>query len=148
MSRKKHDSSEILKLYRIPNHSLKHTYHTLQAFRNFDFFFLTRICFSFCLILAYDLRSQNLSFVAPIPEQTGTTTMHFPEVSGGKYQKLPEWKLGEIGQINVFQNRMLFQWGKMNQKFMFFSAPYTKNREKISPNFSAGNFKYGFLGAS
>ncbi len=29
------------------------------------------------------LRTQNLSFVAPIPEQIGTTTMHFPEVSGG-----------------------------------------------------------------
>ena len=36
-------------------------------------------------ILVYDLRTQNLSFVAPIPEQTGTTTMHFPEVSGGTY---------------------------------------------------------------
>ena len=35
--------------------------------------------------LVYDLRTQNLSFVAPIPEQTGTTTMHFPEVSGGTY---------------------------------------------------------------
>ncbi len=31
--------------------------------------------------IVYDLRTQNLSFVAPIPEQTGTTTMHFPEVS-------------------------------------------------------------------
>ncbi len=43
---------------------------------------------------------------------------------------------------------MLFQWGKMNQKFMFLSAACTKNRENFSPNFSAGNFLYGFLGAS
>ncbi len=35
--------------------------------------------------------------------------------------------------MNVFQNRMLFQWGKINQKFMFFSAPCTNNREKNSP---------------
>ena len=28
----------------------------------------------------YDLRTQSLNFVAPIPEQMGTTTMHFPEV--------------------------------------------------------------------
>ncbi len=33
--------------------------------------------------IVYDLRTQNLSFVAPIPEQPGVTTMHFPEVSGG-----------------------------------------------------------------
>ena len=33
--------------------------------------------------LVYDLRTQNLSFVSPISEQIGTTTMHFPEMQGG-----------------------------------------------------------------
>ncbi len=37
--------------------------------------------------VVYDLRAQNLRFVAPMPEQIGTTTLHFPEVSGGTYQK-------------------------------------------------------------
>ena len=36
-------------------------------------------------VIVYDLRTQNLNFVAPIPEQTETTTVHFPEVSGGTY---------------------------------------------------------------
>ncbi len=36
-------------------------------------------------ILVYDLGTQNLNFVAPIPEQVGTTKMHFSEVSGGTY---------------------------------------------------------------
>ena len=35
--------------------------------------------------IVYGLRTQNLNFVAPIPEQLGTTTMHFPEVSGDTY---------------------------------------------------------------
>ncbi len=30
--------------------------------------------------LVYDLGTQNLNFVAPIPEQVGTTTMHFSDV--------------------------------------------------------------------
>ncbi len=34
--------------------------------------------------IVYDLRTQNLNFVAPITEQTGTTTVHFPEVSAGQ----------------------------------------------------------------
>ncbi len=33
-------------------------------------------------LIVYDLRTQNLNFVSPVPEQIGTTTMHFPEVSG------------------------------------------------------------------
>ncbi len=33
-------------------------------------------------IIVYDLGTQNLNFIAPIPEQVGTTTMHFSEVSG------------------------------------------------------------------
>ncbi len=36
-------------------------------------------------MLVYDLRTQNLNFVAPIPGQVGTTTMHFSEVSGDTY---------------------------------------------------------------
>ncbi len=35
--------------------------------------------------LVYNLRTQKLKFVAPMPEQIGTTTMHFPEGSGGPY---------------------------------------------------------------
>ncbi len=31
--------------------------------------------------IVYDLRTQNLNFVAPIPEQIETTAMHFPELS-------------------------------------------------------------------
>ncbi len=98
--------------------------------------------------IVYDLRTKNLSSVAPIPEQIGTTTMHVPEVPGGTYQKLLEWKLGEMSQINVFRNRMYLQWKKMDQNLMFFSASGTKNREKTLPIFSAGNLWYGFLGAS
>ncbi len=36
-------------------------------------------------LLVYNLRTQNLKFVAPMPEQTGTPTMHFSNVSGGPY---------------------------------------------------------------
>ena len=34
-------------------------------------------------IIVYDLRTENLNFVVPIPEQVRTTTMHFSEVSVG-----------------------------------------------------------------
>ncbi len=37
--------------------------------------------------IVYRLRAQNLTFVAPMPEQVGILTMYFPEVSGGTYQK-------------------------------------------------------------
>ena len=57
-------------------------------------------------VIVYDLRAQNLRFVAPMPEQSGTPTMHFLEVSGGTYQKFSSPKLGELGQIDVFQYRM------------------------------------------
>ena len=33
--------------------------------------------------VVYDLRAQNLRFIALMPEQIGTPTMHFPQVSGG-----------------------------------------------------------------
>ena len=39
---------------------------------------------SLCIVV-YDLRTQILNFVAPIPEQVETTTMHFSEVSGGTF---------------------------------------------------------------
>ncbi len=68
----------------------------------------------FALIVVYQLMAKNLTFVAPMPEQVGTLTMHFPEVSGGTYQKLSSPKLGELGQIDIFQYRMLSQWGKSN----------------------------------
>ncbi len=32
-------------------------------------------------LFVYDLRTKNLNFIAPIPEQDGTTTIHFSEVS-------------------------------------------------------------------
>ena len=53
------------------------------------------------LTLVYRLRAQNLTFVAPMPDQAGTTTMHFSEVSGGTYQKFSSPKLGELDQIDV-----------------------------------------------
>ena len=56
--------------------------------------------------MVYDLRTQNLRFVAPMPEQIGTTTVHFREASGGTYQKFSSPKLGEPGQIDVFEYRM------------------------------------------
>ncbi len=43
--------------------------------------------------VVYQLRAQNLTFVASMPEQAGTLTMHFPEVSGGTYQKFSAQKL-------------------------------------------------------
>ena len=47
-----------------------------------------------------------MTFVAPMPEQVGTLTMHFPEVLGGPYQKFSSPKLGELGQIdNLFMYR-------------------------------------------
>ncbi len=43
--------------------------------------------------LVYDLRTQNMNFVAHIPEQVGTTIMHFSEVSGGTYFNMAFWRL-------------------------------------------------------
>ena len=62
-------------------------------------------CYNIVMIV-YDLRAQNLRFVAPIPEQIGTPIMYFLEVSGGTYQKFSLPKLGELGQIDVFQYHM------------------------------------------
>ncbi len=56
--------------------------------------------------VVYDLRAKNVKFVAPMPEQIGTPTMHFPEVSGDTYQKFSSPKLGELSQIDVFQYPM------------------------------------------
>ncbi len=53
-------------------------------------------------VVVCDLRAQNLSFVAPMPEQIGTSIMYFPEVSGDTYQKFSSPKLGELGQIDIF----------------------------------------------
>ncbi len=36
-------------------------------------------------MIVYNLRTQNFSFVAPIPEQIGTTTMHFPDQCVRRY---------------------------------------------------------------
>ncbi len=98
-----------------------------------DWLYLTQTCF--IRLIVYRLGAQNLTFVAPMPEQVGTLTAHFPEVSGGTYQKFSPPKLGELGQIDVFQNRMLSQWGKSDQKLRFFNIPRTKNREKLTLNF-------------
>ncbi len=97
-------------------------------------------------VLVYDLRAQNLRFVAPMPEQIGTTAMHFLEVSGGTYKKFSSPKLGKLGQIDCFQYHMLSQWGKNNPKLMFFSIPCTKNREKLTLNFWAENFQHSSPG--
>ena len=35
--------------------------------------------------IVYDLGTQKMNFVAPMPEQIGTSAMHFPEVLGGTY---------------------------------------------------------------
>ncbi len=35
--------------------------------------------------IVYNMNTQKLKFVACMPEQTGISTMHFPEVSGGTY---------------------------------------------------------------
>ncbi len=43
-------------------------------------------------LLVYDRRAQNLKFVALMPEQMGTLTLHFPEVSGGTYAPLRPWE--------------------------------------------------------
>ena len=32
--------------------------------------------------VVYDMGTQKMKFVAPMPEQIGTSTMHFPEVLG------------------------------------------------------------------
>ncbi len=62
--------------------------------------------------LVYDLKSVGalkIEFVAPIPEQISTYTMHFSNVSGGPYQKLPAQKLGELGHFSV-QFAQIFGW--------------------------------------
>ena len=41
----------------------------------------------FCSITGVTGVDPNLNFVARIPKQFETTTVHFPEVSGGTYQK-------------------------------------------------------------
>ena len=38
--------------------------------------------------VVYDVWTQNLSIVAHIPEQIGTTTMDFSKVSGGTYKRI------------------------------------------------------------
>ncbi len=90
--------------------------------------------------LVYRLRTKNVRFVAPMPEQVGTPTMHLPDVPGDTCQKFTSQKLGEMDKIDAFQNPMLPQWGKCNPKMMFFRIPCTINREKISPNFGDVNF--------
>ncbi len=63
-------------------------------------------------VLVYDLGTLKLRFVAPMPEHSGTPTMHFPEVSQGTYQRFSSPKLRKLDQTDVFQYRMLYQWGK------------------------------------
>ncbi len=43
-----------------------------------------------------------MEFIAPIPEQNGTSTMHLSNVSGGPYSKLPAQKLGKVKVIFEF----------------------------------------------
>ncbi len=73
--------------------------------------------FSCAIYLVYDLKfvgALKIEFVAPIPEQTGTPTMHFSNVSGGPYQKLPAQKLGEVGYFWVFEYRVQTDWSTVN----------------------------------
>ena len=39
------------------------------------------------VVIVYCLRTKNFRFVAPMPEQVGTPTMHFPDVPGDTCQK-------------------------------------------------------------
>ncbi len=80
--------------------------------------------------VVHNLWTQHLNFVAAIPEQIETSTMHFPEVSGGIYHKLPEKKVGKLGQINGFFKLYVMAMGKNQPKFMFFNPPFMVNREK------------------
>ncbi len=59
--------------------------------------------------IVYRLRTKHLRFVAPMPEQVGTTTMHLAEVPGETCQKFTSPNLGEMDQIDAFQNPMLSQ---------------------------------------
>ena len=43
--------------------------------------------------------------------------------------------MGELDHIDVFQNRMLFQCGKINPKLKIFNLPCTKNRERFAQFF-------------
>ncbi len=81
----------------LTEHDMSVPYHSLQ---------IDSVCLYHSIIIVYDLRAQNLRFVAPMPEQIGTPTMHLLEVSGGTYKKFSSPKLGELGQIDVFQYRM------------------------------------------
>ena len=51
---------------------MRHVYQTLRATPEMH----TRVH------IVYDLGTQNLNFVAPIPEQIETITLHFSEFSG------------------------------------------------------------------
>ena len=118
----------------------------------FFFFFyqwmhlLLILLWKFQPFLVYQLRAQNLTFVEPMPEQVGTLSMHFPEVSQGTYKKFSSPKLGEPGQIDVFPCRILSQWGKSNPKLRFFNIPCSKKREKLTLNFWTENFEHSSPG--
>ncbi len=71
-----------------------------------------------------------MSFVAPIPEQTGTTTMHFPEVSLGTLLKVgrnrPNQRFSKLHVIpmaknqpkmHLFQCPLYKEWGKNCAQF-------------------------------
>ena len=73
--------------------------------------------------VVYDLETQKWRFVAPMPEQSGTPTMHFPEVSRGTYQKFSSPKLRKLDQTDVFQNCMLYQWGNWDPNNAFLQCP-------------------------
>ncbi len=51
--------------------------------------------------VVYDLGDQKLSFVVPIPEQIGTSTMHFSKVSGDHF----------CGQLWVWHIVLELEWG-------------------------------------
>ncbi len=53
-------------------------------------------------IVVYRLRTKHFRFVAPMPEQVGTPTMHLPDVPGDKCQKFTSPKLGEMDKIHAF----------------------------------------------
>ncbi len=53
--------------------------------------------------LVYRLRTKKLIFVAPMPEQVGTPTMHFLDVPGDTCQKFTSPKLGEMDLIDAIQ---------------------------------------------
>ncbi len=51
-------------------------------------------------IIVYNMRTQKLKFVAPMPEQIGITTKHFPKGQEPHIEICHHQMLGELDQID------------------------------------------------